>query len=319
MTRICAATHDAEKGLQLFRMLESMGFVEHAEPYNSIIFALASRPRYARKAVEMYRIMQKKRVVPDYHTFTGVLKATSQYGDVPTACEVLETMKNLGFELNEQIYNGLIRTYAGACGVPDVEEQHIEMYVRDAWNLLEQMKEKDIPVNIQILNSILLLHKNALFTQEIHEKVLPLYEKYRIEPDIYTYQNLMQHYSDLNETGLVFQTYDKIKSLEIKPNRVIMQTYLLESMKSKDIDRLVDSLENYEGSEHLPPDRLIRRLSKIPNPPDRLFVALKSLPKQFGTYTEKHRTFEPIGQVPRTNKLMRKGGLPGKKLRKKGF
>ena len=85
MTRICAATHDAEKGLQLFRMLETMGFVEHAEPYNSIIFALASRPRYARKAVEMYRIMQKKRVVPDYHTFTGVLKATSQYGDVPTA------------------------------------------------------------------------------------------------------------------------------------------------------------------------------------------------------------------------------------------
>jgi len=62
----------------------------------------------------MYRRMQKSRVVPDYHTFTGVLKATSHIGDVPTACEVLETMKNLGFEMTAPIYNGLIRTYAGA-------------------------------------------------------------------------------------------------------------------------------------------------------------------------------------------------------------
>lgn len=85
MVRICAATHDAEKALSLFNKLEMMGFVEHAEPYNAIIFALGSRPRYARKAVEMYRIMQKKRVVPDYHTFAAVLKATSHYGDVVTA------------------------------------------------------------------------------------------------------------------------------------------------------------------------------------------------------------------------------------------
>ena len=153
-----------------------MGFVEYAEPYNSIIFALASRPRYARKAVEMYRIMQKKRVVPDYHTFTGVLKATSHYGDVTTAWEILETMKSLGFELNAQIFNGLIRTYAGAWTIPEIQEEHVKMYIKDAWDLLEQMKEKDISMNINILNSMLLLHWNALFTEEMHEKVLPLYE-----------------------------------------------------------------------------------------------------------------------------------------------
>lgn len=69
----------------MFYQMEAMGFVEYAEPYNSIIFALASRKRYARKAVEFYRLMQKKRIVPDYHTFTGVLKATSHYGDISTA------------------------------------------------------------------------------------------------------------------------------------------------------------------------------------------------------------------------------------------
>lgn len=114
MIRICAATHQAEKAIMLWHRLQSIGFVEYAEPYNAIIFALASRPEYARQAVEKYRLMQKKRVVPDYHTFVAVLKASSQYGDIQLAIEVLDTMKNLGFEMNEYIYNGLIRTYAGA-------------------------------------------------------------------------------------------------------------------------------------------------------------------------------------------------------------
>lgn len=135
-------------------------------------------------------------------------------------------MKSLGFELNVYIFNGLIRTYAGACTIPEIEEEHVKMYIKDAWDLLEQMKEKDIPININIVNSLLLLHCNALFTEEVHEKVLPLYEKFKIAPDVYTYQHLISHYSEINELGLVFDTYDKMKSMEIKPNKVIMHHIL---------------------------------------------------------------------------------------------
>ena len=85
MIRICAATHDAEKAISLFNRLKTHGFVEYAEPYNSLIFALASRSNYARRAVDLYRSMQKRRVVPDRHTFIAVLKATAHTGDVPAA------------------------------------------------------------------------------------------------------------------------------------------------------------------------------------------------------------------------------------------
>jgi len=55
MVRLCAATHDAEKGIRIFNEMEQHGFVRHAVPYNSIMFALASTKRYSEKALEYWR------------------------------------------------------------------------------------------------------------------------------------------------------------------------------------------------------------------------------------------------------------------------
>ena len=55
MVRLCAATHDAEKAIRIFNEMEMNGYVRHAIPYNSIIFALASTKRYSEKALEYWR------------------------------------------------------------------------------------------------------------------------------------------------------------------------------------------------------------------------------------------------------------------------
>jgi len=39
--------------------------------------------------------------------------------------------------MNEHTYNGLIRTYAGACLVEKTKEDHIEAYLEDGWQLLK--------------------------------------------------------------------------------------------------------------------------------------------------------------------------------------
>jgi len=57
MIRLCGATHESEKALKLFDRLEGNGYVKHAMPYNSIIFALASTHRYAEKALEYWHKM----------------------------------------------------------------------------------------------------------------------------------------------------------------------------------------------------------------------------------------------------------------------
>ena len=54
MVRLCAATHDSEKGIKIFNEMEQHGYTRHAMPYNSIIFALASTKRYAEKALEYW-------------------------------------------------------------------------------------------------------------------------------------------------------------------------------------------------------------------------------------------------------------------------
>ena len=226
MIRICAATHDAEKALNIFDQMREEGFIEIAETYNSLIFALASRSNYARRAVDLYRKMVQRKVVPDRHTFTGVLKATAHTGDVPTACEILETMRTLNIDMTVHTYNGLIRTYAGACLVPDVDQGHIEVYIKDAWELLDQMRDKEIDINIYVLNSMVLLHANALCTQELHERVLPLFERYKIEPDVYTYQHLIEHYEKIQEVDTAIDLYDRMITNGLEPNAHTLNTYL---------------------------------------------------------------------------------------------
>jgi pentatricopeptide repeat protein len=75
MVRLCAATHEAEKGIKIFNEMEQNGYTRHAMPYNSIIFALASTKRYAEKALEYWHQMHLMNVSPDRHTFVAALKA----------------------------------------------------------------------------------------------------------------------------------------------------------------------------------------------------------------------------------------------------
>ena len=44
-------------------------------------------------------------------------------------------MKIHGLKMTEHMYNGLIRTYAGAAAVWHVKEEHIDMYIRDSHEL----------------------------------------------------------------------------------------------------------------------------------------------------------------------------------------
>ena len=44
-------------------------------------------------------------------------------------------MKLYGIKMNEAIINGLIKVYAGAAAVRFVKEEHIDLYVTDAFEL----------------------------------------------------------------------------------------------------------------------------------------------------------------------------------------
>ena len=78
---------------------------------------------------------------PDRHTFVAVLRACSKIGDVQTAYDVLQDLKLRKFPMTEHIYNGLIKSYAGAAAQWNVKEEHIDLYIEDSMKLLDQMQK----------------------------------------------------------------------------------------------------------------------------------------------------------------------------------
>ena len=101
-------------------------------------------------------------------------------------------MKNQKLPLTPYHYKGLLRTYAGACKIPQLSKDTKDLYIKDAWKLFEQMQTVDkIPVNVHILNSLMLVHTNAIEPQQLEDFVLPLYEKYDIQLDQNSYEFMM--------------------------------------------------------------------------------------------------------------------------------
>lgn len=88
------------------------------------------------------------------------------------------------------------------------------MYLEDAWKLLDNMKKDGVDPNINILNSFLYLYANSLKTPELETKVLPLFEKYKIKHDIFTYQHLIRAYLNTRENDTIMNLYDRMVKKE---------------------------------------------------------------------------------------------------------
>jgi hypothetical protein len=111
--------------------------------------------------------MVAKNIVPDADTFIALFKATSLIGDVKTAYNGLMHLKQINIPVSIYMYNGLLRTYAGACAVPMISEETRNNYIEDAWNLFRQLQTSGLPVNGVILNSLLLVHTKAYDTAKV--------------------------------------------------------------------------------------------------------------------------------------------------------
>jgi hypothetical protein len=126
-------------------------------------------------------------------------------------------MKQQNINMSVYTYNVLLRTYAAACSVEYVSEEIKELYLEDAWNLFKQLQTvSKLPVNVNILNSLLLVHTKAFVTEKVEVfytflifismkkgLVLPLYEKYGIKKDEFTYQHLMGMIFNIFLLGLI--------------------------------------------------------------------------------------------------------------------
>ena len=91
------------------------------------------------------------------------------------------------------IYNSLIRVYANACLIERVTEEARGLMLVDTWKLLEEVIQKGM-VDTGILNNVMLVYGNALQEEKIEGLILPLFDKFGLVMDGFSYEILMGVY-----------------------------------------------------------------------------------------------------------------------------
>lgn len=294
MIRVCAATHDAEKALRLYEFMETKGFIKNAMNYNSIILALSSKLKYAESALEMYQKMKVMEIKPDLYTYVGVLRATAHLGDVNTANDVIKEIKLLGYKVNEHICNGLLRTYAGACRIFYAKTEHIDSYIKDAWEIFHYMEKENIKINVQVLNALMEVHTASHKIEMVDGLVIPLYEKHNISMNEYSYEHIFRMLLDLRNYQAISDLFLQFKAKGLPHTQRILNIYLESSIRNNNSDGIVEALETVRKIDRKAKPALLRILSNTFDLPDRIWVELKEHPMVYNLVNKpRHKNFSP--------------------------
>jgi hypothetical protein len=65
----------------------------------------------------------------------------------------------------------------------------------------------ELEVNNNLLNSLVLLHANALRVEDLDAYVLPLFDKFKVKYDVFTFQHLSKLYLNLRDFDMVKKLY----------------------------------------------------------------------------------------------------------------
>ena len=151
------------------------------------------------------------------------------------------------------------------------------------------VRETDYEPNARILNSLLLLYCNALLPVQVETDVLPLYDRYRIKHDVYTYQNLAKLYSSMREFSKVFDLYNKCKEEQIIVNKMLLVTTLDAAMREEQTNLIYKLLKDFVEIKQQPHARQLKILAGLKHLPDHLYMILRTEFNVEGTVGLKNR------------------------------
>jgi hypothetical protein len=153
---------------------------------------------------------------------------------------------------------------------------------------------------------------------ELDANILPLYEKYNIKHDIFTFQFLGKLYLNMAEYDMVKSLYKNLKDENIEENQSFLDAVLEASMRTDDADMVYDAMTDFIKIKREPHKRLLGKLNNMLHMPDRLYVLLKEHFGWSGQMTQNIRKFEkPSFGDQYASKLSTPKGLTGKRYKLK--
>jgi pentatricopeptide repeat protein len=300
--RVCGSTNNVRRALIVLEALETKGFMKNVMTYNSLLRALSSSKNYAERAFDEYIKMKNEGVKPDSYTFVYLLKASAQLGDIDSANNFIKEMKVMDIAITKYHCIELIRTYAGASRIPYVKYEHVESYIKDAWEIFKYIEDNNMPIDKYVLNSLIELHCAVQKKELVEGLVLPLFEKHGVQMDQFSYMYIIKMLVDLRNHEEVFKIYDIVKQKNLPMLEPMLNAVLESGMRANKIDIIVDSLEKIKEKNLYAEPRLVKELANLEDIPDRLYVELKNwLP--YNKMKSRIREFRPAQFRERSRKL----------------
>ena len=99
-------------------------------------------------------------------------------------------------------------------------------------------------------------------------------------------------YLNLADYDMVKNMYKKLKSENLAPNQMYLNSVLEASMRTDDADIIYDALNDFVNIKREPHKRLISKLNNIKHIPDRIYVVLKEHFGWSGQMKRRTREFE---------------------------
>jgi pentatricopeptide repeat protein len=221
MMRICRFTYEAEKSVALFKEASQLYQLNTTPPYNAHISALATSTSTSAEALDVWKLMKSKGLVPDAFTFEHVMNAISNLGKVDDAEQLLREMELYKIPINSDVSRYLLSTYANAVLNDKSTQKDKILYKDKAMKHLEQMEKENICISANCLNSLLQLYCYLGDIEAARNLVFSLMLKHRIAANSTTYLILMSAYTENESYQKALEIYSQIKSMTSISNRAI--------------------------------------------------------------------------------------------------
>lgn len=248
MIHVSALKSEAEKALNLLEEMKSMQIRPSVVAYDSALFACVRRRDFYKDAFELLRTMKTEGLSPTKQNLDKLLAVAGKGGDISTAELIFDEILSRPDKQTEHTYAFMIEAYAMG---HRTQVQNSKNNIEKARIVFDRMIEAGIkPTNLSLNMMLNVFTFHSLLSNALEWKK-SLKEVYNVEPDVYSYNSLIEMYARNRRMELSLDNFVLMKAEGLVPN---FTTYsmliegctrnhlyntgikLLREMKAKNID-----------------------------------------------------------------------------------
>ncbi|CAG8504809.1 13787_t:CDS:1, partial [Ambispora leptoticha] len=231
-------TDRTRRAIQIYRGMQKGSVKPNIVTYNTVLLAYV-RESDLKGAHLLLEEMDKYNVKPDTTTYNTIIHGYIKKNDLMGANKCLEMMESKGLTPDIFTINTLI---AGYCKCENIEP---------AMRLYHKIYELNLRPDVDTFNTLMACYARLGRKSE----TIKLFEELKFlgrKPTLRTFNVLIYLYTKINDYQKALETLDLIKSLGFKPDVITYNTFIAGYVKKKNLVEAIKWYETLKSEELLP-------------------------------------------------------------------